>query len=185
MFLLTGTAFKQNDLLATNLLHSRHTNEKLRAERTEKKKKLRKLISALKVRLYVQTNDTKSAYNRPRFVRVCAVQPCVSILDGRGAHFRPFTPGGRPGASIGTDAIVRASLPPFFFFFLLSPHQPPPLLPPHRSRSKPTFIPNNFDGCFWRPSCARAPATAASYAIHFLFYTRAPFFSYTPHITHR
>lgn len=111
---------RESNLLATNLPHSQCTNEKLEAH----EKKLRKLVSALKVRLYIQTHD-KICLQQTRCTGV--VQPCVSILDRSRCIFALLHATG--GCIDRPDTIARASFLRVFFS-LFPPGFPLPLPPP-------------------------------------------------------
>lgn len=83
----------------------------------------------------------KSAYNRPVSTGYDAA---VRFDSGQAAvYFRPFTRGRTDGCIDRLDTIARASF--FRAFFSPRPFPVPVPLPPC---SKPTFILDNFDGCF-------------------------------------
>lgn len=109
---------------------------------------------ALKIQPYVQTNDKICLQQTDQHRGV--VQPCISILNKSRCIFALLhATDERMHRSARYDSACQFS--PRFF----SPWLPAPCSLAH-TRSKPTFILDNFDGCFWRFS----PATDAGSSSH-------------------
>lgn len=149
-------------------------------------KKLRKLVSALKVRLYVQTND-KICLQQDRSVPG-VVQSCVSTPDRSRCIFALLHATNADGMhrSVRYDSACQFS--PRFFF---SPATPPPC-------SKPTFILDNFgrllltflsrDRRTFYFVCARALSSPSvmQYIFYFIrVFSTSHTHTHTPHIMHR
>lgn len=131
------------------------------------------------------TNEWQNLPTTDWLVPAPAPARCSRAFRTVAVHFSPFyTRQPRPPGLHRSDRYDNAcQFPPRFFSprLLRLPLSPLP-------RPKTTFIPNNFDGCFWRPfrarptngsihvrvsACERARIFYRHqlYAIHFLFYT--------------
>lgn len=136
-------------------------------------KKLRKLVSALKVRFYVQTHD-KICLQQTGLCTV-VVQPCVSILDRSRCIFALLHATG--GCIDRSDTIARASLLRDFFSLSGSLPRLPPLsatalethfYPGQFRRLLLTFLPR--DRRTFHLACARARARSPPPVMRYIFY---------------